>query len=776
MGSELLELKNVRSKRLLLSATPIIINLLTFNAAGAASPSPSSVLRNTDWELCGEPGIAEHHILRPNFDSNDQAIYLNADQSQITNNNLFNFSGDVDIHRADQQIETDKATYDKDADTVDATGNVRYQQGGLSLEADSAHVQLGTNTGNLGNSTFRLAEKHARGDASSIILEGRNKTHLKNARYTTCNPDKDDWYLHASDIRLNQETGVGTARNVWLEFKGVPFLYLPYTTFPIDDRRKSGFLAPSFGNSNEVGTELLTPYYWNISPNKDATITPRITSKRGVQLITEFRYLNPTNAGQLNVEYVPHDSAFGDDRFFISARHRGGFAPRWSTDINLNYVSDNNYFEQLGSSLDISSTTHLENRADVTYQGDFWSATGRLQSFQTIDETIPISQQPYQRLPQLLVSANLPRQWQGSSYLFDAEYVHFDRQDSVTADRIDIEPGISLPLRNSAGFITPTLRLRHTQYALDNEVPGTDSNPSRTLPIFSVDSGLTLERDASFGGSSFSQTLEPRLFYLYVPFRNQDDIPVFDTTLSDFNFTQLFQTNRFSGADREGDANQLALSLTTRFFNAAGAERFNASIGQIRYFRDRKVTLPGEPVETVSSSNIVAQAIALEVIPHLSAITSVQWDTRASRLSRTAFGVRYQPDSNRFVDVSYRFLNDDPGNPASIEELNQFDISALWPIVKRQDHRWNGVARWNYSLRDSRTLEILAGVEYDTCCWTFRIADRRFINNVDGSSNNSVFFQLELKGLASFGKKGNGAKGLEGLLDTNRSTLPLNDY
>jgi LPS-assembly protein len=741
--------------------------------AGAASPGPGSALLNAEWELCGEPG--GHDSARPRLDPNDQTTYLDADQTEASGSDIFRFTGDVDIRRGDQQLEADKAVYDKNTDIVDAKGNVRYRQGDFSLDADSVYVELEANKGTIENSNFSVADKHARGDAESIFLEGKNKARLKRARYTTCNPGNDDWYFSTSELKLNQETGIGTARDILVEFKGVPIFYFPYLTFPLNDERKSGFLTPSFGGSDEVGSELITPYYWNIAPNRDATITPRITSKRGVQLLTEFRYLNPTNGGQINLEYLPDDDEFGDDRHFIAIRHQGNFAPRWRTYVNINDVSDDSYFEDLGTDLNVASTTHLERRGEVTYSGDFWSATGRVQGFQTIDETIAAVDRPYDRLPQFLVNANLPRQWGGSNYLFQGEYVSFDRDDSVTGDRFDIQPGISLPLRNSSGFITPTLSLRHTQYALNDELPGTESSPSRTLPIFSVDSGVTFEREASWGGTRFQQTLEPRLFYLYVPFRDQSDIPIFDTTLLDFSFARLFQTNRFAGTDRVGDANQLTLALSTRLFDDNGTERFNAKIGQIRYFRDREVILPDGVVETENSSDVIAEAIALEVVPNWSAITTLQWDPQDSRVEKTVVGVRYQTSDKRFFDLSYRYLNEeveDPSTSTVREQLEQIDVSALWPLSKSQDHQWNAVGRLNYSLTDDRTLEFLAGVEYDTCCWAFRIANRSFVNEVDGDSNNSLFLQLELKGLTRFGNEGK--ESLGDLLDS-RSRL-ITDY
>ncbi|MEO5702542.1 MAG: LPS assembly protein LptD [Gammaproteobacteria bacterium] len=743
-----------------------LLGLMIWNSGTAAPGVPPANLLGGEWELCGEPGSG--HTTQALSDSNDQATYLDADESEILRNEIFNFRGNVLVQRADQQLEADTLSYDKPKDTVDAQGNVRYRKDDLTLEGKSAVIQLENSTGHVDDVQYRIASRHARGDASRIILEGNNQTRIKRARYTTCNPGNDDWYLESDDIKLDQTKAVGTARNVWIEFKGVPIFYTPYISFPLNDERKSGFLTPSFASSEETGAEVRVPYYFNIAPGRDATLTSRLTAKRNLQLIGEFRYLNPANAGEVNIGYLPHDPLFEDDRLFFSLRHRTSFGPRWSGVVDYNYVSDDQYFKELGTSLSVASTTFLDRRAELNYRGDFWSATGRLQGFQTVDEALPGSQRPYQRLPQLLLNANLPNQLFGSTYSFNGEYVNFERQDTVTGQRVDIQPGLSLPISNVSGFVIPALSLRHTQYSLVDEPPGSDSNASRTLPIFSLDGGAFFERNTSVFSKQLVQTLEPRLFYLYVPFDDQSDLPVFDTGLLDFNFTRLFQTNRFNGADRLGDANQLTIALTSRLLDSeTGVERLNLRVGQIRYFRDRKVTLPLQPVETDNSSDIILEADTAQLVKNWSANTTLLYNPHESRIDRGVFGIRYQPDQHRYLDLSYRYRDDDfEPNFISLrrELLHQTDVIALWPISQKADRHINGVARWNYSLQADRTLEFLLGVEYDTCCYAFRIAGRRFVNDIGGDSNNGIFVQLELKGLTSFG--GRGRKGLEGFLET----------
>ncbi|MEO6697708.1 MAG: LPS assembly protein LptD, partial [Gammaproteobacteria bacterium] len=554
-------------RRLILACLAVASPLATAQGSGAIS---------SDWMLCGEPGSPVHqHEPLPFNAKADEATYLNADESRATHNEIFEFSGDVEVRRGNQRLNADTATYNQPRDTVEAHGNIRFEQDGLTVEGDSARLELGAGHGQIETARYGLVQRHAHGESSLLVMEDPNHTRLTQATFTTCNPGHDDWLLHASDLKLDHEKNIGEARNVWLEFKGVPFLYLPYINFPLSDQRKSGFLTPSFGTSDQVGTDIHVPYYWNIAPQRDATITTRMMSKRGVQLLGEFRYISAASGGLTNAGYVPYDNVANKSRSFLSTHNVWNFAPRWSSELEFGYVSDKDYFGELGTSLSVASTTHLERRADATYHGDFWSFTGRAQSYQTVDESLPGSARPYQRLPQLLVNLNLPQQAYGSNTLFNGEYVHFYRRDSVVGDRIDLQPGVSPPLKNSYGYLTPALNLRYTQYALDQQTEGSGgSSPSRILPVVSLDSGVYLERNMSWGSAALLQTLEPRLYYLYVPYRDQSSLPVFDTNLLDFSYASLFQNNRFSGPDRVGDANQIAIALTSRLLDSStGRER-----------------------------------------------------------------------------------------------------------------------------------------------------------------------------------------------------------
>jgi LPS-assembly protein len=537
---------------------------------------------------------------------------------------------------------------------------------------------------------------------------------------------------------------VGTAHHAWITFKRVPIFYSPYLTFPLSDQRRSGFLAPSYRVSSASGLELTVPYYLNLAPNYDATVGLRGMTERGVQLQGEFRYLTTRGQGQLGLELMPDDRKFGSGRSAVSFQHTGYFAERWSANVNFNRLSDRQYFEDLGTNLAIASQTFAERRADVYRWGNGWYALGRLQSFQTLDRRLPGGSRPYERLPQLMAVYRPAERNRQVNFSGTAELVHFDRRDSVTGVRMDLRPTVSYPIRGTAGFIEPRATLRQTLYSLDGTAPGAKRTPTRTIPTFSVDSGLFFERNLEIRGQSLVQTLEPRAFYLFTPPTNQDDLPVFDTGRFTFAFAQLFREDRFSGADRVGDAHQVALALTSRVLDPAGGELVRGSVGQILFLRDRRITLPGQARETDSVSNLVGE-VSANLGRRWRVLGGLQWDPHATRTERSTVALRYQPDPLRVVNAAYRFLRQAPGVVGSVEQM---DLSFAWPVARH----WRAVGRWNHSLPDNRMLEAFGGLEYESCCWAFRAVGRRYLSSTEGEHTNAIFFQLELKGLTGIGR------------------------
>jgi len=704
----------------------VLLSCTLPEALYAAQAAPSK------WALCRQPYPAPlfPHETRGN-------IEFTADQSEVQQQEIYKMRGKVTVLRDHQRLQADRLTYYRTTGQTEAEGHIHYEQDNLLLDGKAAHMQLEQDTGTVTAARFRLPQEHGRGKSRKIELEGKNLTILHQANYTTCDPGNKDWLLRSSRVVLNHETQVGTARNAVLSFKQVPFLYLPYISFPLNDERKSGFLTPSFGSSNKSGTELVAPYYLNIAPNYDATITPNYLSLRGLLMAGEFRYLTPRNHGLLSLDYIPRDNEFGNkDRGALSYRHDGHPFARIRTAVDYNLVSDKDYLNDFGKNLSITAVSHLPQQASVSYQGDSWTSSVQVQGFQTVDASIPDSARPYQLLPAIKFASAGQEQPNRINLDIKGELINFTRNSRVSGKRFDLQPVISLPLSNQSGFVTPAIKLEQTSYSLGDQANGLDNRPHRTIPIFSIDSGLFLERDYHWGEQTYLHTLEPRIFYLYAPVRDQADIPLFDTGIPDFNYDQLFRDNRFSNNDRVSDANQVTLALTTRLLENGGEERFNARIGQIFYFDDRQVTLSGPP-ETRSNSAIVAETRTL-ITRSLSSTADLRWDTEENQVDKGNIQLRYHPGYRRIFNISYRYRN---------ASLRQTDASLLWPLRRN----WHIIGRWNRSLLDGKNLETLAGFEYQSCCWSFTFLTRHYLKS-DDKYNTAFLFQIELKGLTRLGK------------------------
>lgn len=669
-------------------------------------------------------------------------VEMRARELRLSNQSVSEFIGDVELRRDGQSLSADYLRHDKGSGMVNATGNVSFREAsGFSYQTEETHLNLGSRTGHAGSGSFRFEDGSARGDAERIDFEGPNHTRLTRVRYTTCAPGQDDWFLRIRELELDTEKDIGTARHASINFQGVPVFYLPYLSFPISDERKSGFLIPRLGHSGNRGTELSAPYYLNLAPQVDDTFTPEYMSKRGLQLQNEFRYLTTRSHGTLQLEALQNDKlANGDDRAAGTYRHIHTFNPAWSGNVDLRGVSDKNYFDDFRDDLGITSQTHLPQNAQVDYRGPRWNFTARAADYQTIDRTIAPADRPYARIPQLNLSLNLPGQPNRLNYSFENELVSFERDASISGERLNLSPSVSLPLSNSYAFLTPRIGLRHIAYRLSG---APDEAPALTRGVFSLDSGLIFERDSRWSERLFTQTLEPRLYYLYIPGRNQDALPNFDTSIPDFSFYNLFRDNRFVGGDRIGDANQVTAAVTTRFIDRRdGVERVRASLGRIYYLEDRQVNLPATTSST-HASDILAEVTAT-LASHWYVRSSAQWNREDDHTQKYSYYLQYNPAKDRIVNLGRRF---------SRGELEQTDISTEWPLASR----WTFRARSLYSLESNHNLESYAGVEYNACCWALRVLGKRrlfvdALNNNEAKQHFSVMLELELTGLSKLGQ------------------------
>lgn len=730
-----------------------------------AAPLAAQPLSADDptWRLCGgNPAFAWQAPLRP-LDDADQALLLEAGKVDVSGRELYRFDGGATISQPGRRIAAERIDYTHGSGDYQASGGVRYQDTQLALQAERAEGNLARRESRLFALDYRLIAARGNGSADSAALQGDVAT-LLGLDYSTCNPDNRDWALHARELELDREQGFGVARGAALHIGEVPVLWLPYLSFPIDERRRSGLLFPSIGYADETGIDVRVPWYLNLAPNIDATLTPRILGRRGVMLGAELRYLGESQSGTLEGNWLPDDDLNGRDRGSLRFRHSGALSQFWRVDADLNHVSDDRYFEDFGDSLSARSTSLLESRGGFYGRGPGWTASLLARDFQITDPLVPDSAEPYRQLPRARVA--IDRELGPMlRYGLDAEAVHFDHDEAGApsayqrgaAERYDFAPWVELNLERAAGYLRPRLGYRHTTYQLSDDwlrslsdcqrsdcaglAPRLwpDRSPSRSLPIASVDAALNFERPSMLFGESMLQTLQPRLYYLNVPFEAQDDLPLFDTQELTFGFDQLFRSNRFSGADRQSDADQLTLALSSRWFeNASGRERLGLAIGQIRYFDSPRVALDGSlPARRDASAWVAAVDIALS--RSLSLGASQQWDPEIDRTTVSGARLQWRGERGALGNLGYRYRR---------AELEQVDASFALPMGEA----WRWIGRWNYSLRDEGTLEAFAGIEWQSCCVAIRVLGRHYVRNREAEKNNALFVELELKGLASFGR------------------------
>ena len=675
--------------------------------------------------------------------------HISADDADLVEGGISTLRGNAEITRNSQQVTADIIKYDQPNDSAKLDGNVNYWDEGLFLKSKKANLKLETGIGVFDDADYILVDSRGKGTAEKLFVDVGILTEMEKVNYTTCDPEEKFWHLTADKISLDHENNWGKARNVLVKIKNIPIFYSPYMSFPLSKERKTGFLAPGYGVTNRMGVEFRTPYYWNISPNMDATITPRFLSDTGVMAMGEYRYLFPRSAGEINFEYLPSDSTREDKhRNLFHITHHQSFADNGNLFFTYNRVSDKFYFGDFGNQLAKTSTRFLERRMDVSYNGNNWDLTTRLHDYQTVDRSIAVSSRPYKRLPQILFNYASPNKYKQLNYGVKIDTVYFERgddvsfSDNVNGARVSLRPYIKYPIRTTATYIEPKFSLDYTQYNLDNTTLFSD-NPSRVLPIFSVNSGLFLERETKLMSHSFIQTLEPRLFYLYIPNEDQSDLPIFDTGLFDFSFDSLFRENRFTGNDRLGDANQVTLAITSHLINQQSGKNYgHVSLGQVFYMRDRKVNLPNNGVRDEASSAIIAE-ISGRIIKNWVFGGDIQWDPNIGNSTEkiTAYAT-YNPMPGKVLNLAYRVRRD-------TTDIEQSDISFRWPF----DRKWSAVGRWNYAVPEGRSLELFGGIEYESCCWALRAVGRRFLTDINGVFDTGIFLQLELKGLAGVGEK-----------------------
>ncbi len=704
-------------------------------------------------------------------------VHASADHAVLGKDGQFTLDGHVLVRQGKRRIRAEHLEYDSRSGALSTRGGIDYTDPEIKVTGKGGSYSPSSGA-RFNSAHFALRRRSARGTAQLLRLTPAGVIDLQGVSFTTCPQVKPSWVLRASSITLNTRTHTGVGRNARIDLHGVPIVYLPWVSFPLGNVRKTGFLFPTFGNTSRGGLQVSAPLYWNIAPNADLTLVPTEYQHRGVDVGGEMRWLTARQYTQLKWDYLPNDTSY------LGGRARGRIRldsvmnlPRGlRLTLNGENVSDSAYFEDFATGPEGTSTAFLDRRAALTYRTEHWNIRGMAQQFQTIDSTLPLNERPYARVPDLTVDADYG--WGPGDVLrygFKSEVVDFQRSDHSTAVsgwRFDAMPRVSLNFDGPGYFIRPAIAWRATGYELRHTAPGAPQAPSRTLPIASFDTGVTLERTAGRGGSHLI-TIEPRVMYLYVPYRNQNDLPIFDTGLPDLEPVELFRTNRYVGADRVGDANQVSTAITTRLLGtASGRQYLSATVGEAFYFQTPRVLLPGEVVRTDRRSDIIAE-LSLTAFRHWSARAGLQWDPQASRAQRAQVSLQYRPAPDRVINLDYRYerntieqlgantvlcsnsLGVAAGSPCGIE---QAEISAAWPIGRH----WSIFARGIYSIQDHEALERFVGFEYRACCWAVRLGARRYVavrpavgpvGTVarTGAQDTGIYLQVELTGLASVG-------------------------
>ena len=708
-----------------------------------------------------DPSLGKDTSLRETSPTRVQAQHVDS-----SNQSVYHLSGEVKLQRADQQLQAERIDYNDGSTDYDARGNVRYQEAGQLLAASHMRGNTDASRGIADDVRYQMLDARGNGTAGQGQMLDAQHTRYSQATYSTCDVGHHLWEFRAKSITINKETGVGVARNATMRLGNVPFLYLPYFSFPVDDRRKSGFLYPTIGNTSRSGYEISTPYYLNLAPNYDATLDPRIYSERGAMLAGEFRYLTPGSRGQLNVEYVPNDhgesdglaDTQGDSRYLVKFSDRTLLWKGWQFVGSYNHASDSSYLYDYGDALSHAAVYTLGSNAAIVGGGKWWNASFGGTIYQNVNPFVTDRGLPYRQLPYAKFGMDVPlSRW--LEFGMDTSAVAFRKTGFVEGQREDIYPYLAADFGTSAWFVRPRLAYRYTAYQLGSDyqdygyrgplgngaiTPFDQKSPTRSLPVVSLDSGLVFDRSTTLFGSGYTQTLEPRLYYLYVPYRNQNNLPLFDTNVMSFDYWQLFSTNQFSGADRQMDANNLTAALTTRLLDDSGVERVSASIGQIHYFSPQKVLA----TDWVRSAYVAQLDVQLSDRWRLN--SAYQWSPNTRLTDMAAVQLQRRLRTDGIFNFSYRYRRG---------LLEQYSASVVYPVSER----WRLVGSWTYSVKDRQSVDALAGVEYDSCCVSLRLVGRSYVNQSyygfgpvpKGGSldrrDNAVLFEVVFKGLGSTG-------------------------
>lgn len=720
-------------------------------AASAAQSSVESYVK-TPLELSGALRLT------PLSDPAEGPTVLKAHTIEGSPDSKMIMTGDAEIRRQGEYVRGDQLTYVQSTGEVTALGNAEVFRSGMSFSAPEITYKLDDKTGTARDVEYEYAPRKLRGTAKTADFAINSTTELTDVCVTTCRKDNMGWWVELDKLTIDEYEEEAVGRGAVLKLGGVPVFGSPWFSFPISQKRKSGLLTPTFGMSTTRGFDLTLPIYFNLAPDYDYTLTPRVMSKRGLLLGNEARWKNQWFETSVNFDYIQNDRLTHDSRFGLNARLQGAWN-NFSYGINYNRVSDDDFTSDFSNDITGSADEVLPQDYWLTYAQRYWNASLRVTQNQTLDINGDHYEKPYERVPQFTWNGYVG-DWNGfelSTMLDATRFKHpaFDpilNKHYVNGDRFVFDQKISYPITAAGWFATPKVELLGTWYNLNRPVDGfTDKSPSRVVPILSMDSGLIFERDTSIFSHAMTQTLEPRLFYSYIPYRNQRDLPVFDSDLAELSFAQLFTENAFSGYDRVSEANQLSAMVTSRFIDqSSGLERFRVGVGQRYYFSDQKVGIyrygsNSDEIGTRTGNNKsdLLASVGARLTRGLQSAATVQYSSTSHKISRADAGITWRPRPLSTMNLYYRYIWDAPESP---DNLKQIDFSTQWPL----SDRWYVLLRQNYSLVDRKFVENLAGLEYQADCWTLRMVAQRYTTSSNQTETN-YYLQLELTGMGAVG-------------------------
>jgi LPS-assembly protein len=742
---------------------PAIVPTLAFDWIPLEAVPES--LRDRQCILCEgsyiDPLANEPNSSRPELNE----IRARADRSEVQEHEII-LLGDVTAIQGYRQTRSDQLIINREDATATLTGDVTLREPGVLLLGDNAKIYSNTGEAVMYDAQFVFHEEHLRGTADRLERDEDSVIHVHKGIFTFCAPGENDWAVLSDNLEIDLDEGLATAHDATIEVEGVPVFYTPWLRLPLDDRRRTGFLWPDFGNDTDGGLDINVPFYFNLAPNYDALYGSRFIQERGLDHELQMRYLNPYVGHWLVAgAYLKNDERYRDqipddesaDRWLSVVRQNGLFDERWRSRIDYSKASDVDYMKDLETAnIDAQRSTSLLQMASMDYLGDNWLMTLRAQQFQSLADDI---RKDYEELPQfttLYRSSGTPFELQPIAL---AQYSNFGAEEEVvTGQRLYGEAGMSYPMLWSFGALTPTLKYRQVDYELSDPGANSDDSPAAGSGLFNLDGSLIFERQTSFNDQSLLQTLEPRLYYLYSEREDQADQPVFDSAELTFSYSQLFRETRFSGHDRLDDANQISAGVTTRYLDEeTGRDLLSASIGQIYYFEDRDVQLLRVVEPQTQSTSEIAAEFGYSPTKQLSFLTSLLWDPNEEQMDASFVGGGYKMNNGSIFNLGYAYRRADlPNFQPQTEEAR---ASTYLPL----DNNWSIFAAVNYSLEENLSVEDMIGVEYDTCCWTVRLLNLRYYNNDNGlfpnfndpdlERNQSVQFQILLKGMGGFGNR-----------------------